>query len=69
MAQLMADKFVVRVLKVLYKEVNNKFVNWNILCTTISLLLRILMKEETASVLLVRNDSITIRNFLTLAKC
>jgi hypothetical protein len=56
MAQLMADKFVVRVLKVLYKEVNNKFVNWNILCTTISLLLRILMKEETAQILLVSNS-------------
>lgn len=68
MAQLMADKFVVRVLKVLYKEVNNKFVNWNILCTTISLLLRILMKEETASILLVSTASHNPQEFSDLGK-
>lgn len=51
--QLIAERFVVRILKVLYKEIENEFSNWNFICSSLSLILRLLMKEEIAVVLCV----------------
>lgn len=52
-ASLIANKFLLRVLKVIYKEIGKEFVDWNMLCSTMGLILRIFMKDEVAETLIV----------------
>ena len=50
---VIAKKILLEVLRVIKKELDSKFSNWAVLCSTINLIIRLLMKEETAGVLVV----------------
>ncbi len=62
MIDVLSKKFLIYVLRVVRRELDSKFSNWVIMCATINLIIRLLMKEETASVMIVNfkyNASVT----------
>lgn len=61
---LISKKSLTEVLKVIKRELDCKFSNWTILCSTMNLIVRLLMKEETAACLVV-NFLINTRNTRT----
>lgn len=50
---ILSKRFLVEVLRVIKRELDCKFCNWVTLCSTVNLIVRLLMKEETAAVLVV----------------
>ena len=50
---ILAKRFLIEVLRVIKRELDNKFSNWNILCSTVNLIVRLFMKEETGAFLVV----------------
>jgi hypothetical protein len=64
---ILAKRFLIEVLRVIKRELDCKFSNWNILCSTVNLIVRLFMKEETATVLVVllnllRNSVISVNS-------
>jgi hypothetical protein len=51
---ILANRFTIKILKILKKELDTEVSDMVILCTLINSLMRLLMKEESASVLTVK---------------
>lgn len=51
---IVSNRFIIKVLKILKKELDTEVTDIVILCTLINTLMRLLMKEESAAVLTVR---------------
>lgn len=66
LTDVLAKRFLIEVLRVIKRELDCKFSNWNVLCSTVNLIVRLFMKEETASALVVDLHSPEIQSSWTV---
>jgi hypothetical protein len=60
---ILANRFIIKILKILKKELDTEVTDMVILCTLINTLMRLLMKEESAGALTVPSSHSEIFEF------